>query len=138
MVLTYLPEKTESVVQILGLQLSAELTDILHGQAGNNAVFAVLKRPELFYLCLLHRLAFSRELLFVDDLEPLEGDDCAFAHEIDVLLVDGGRRVLSDLLKETIDDVKGYKGNHFLDQVVDCADNLFVLAQLALPDQVDN
>ena len=59
------------------------------------------------------------------------------AEEYHVLLVDlsGGHRL--DLLEEAIDRGQGQAWKNLLDQIVDHADHLFVLALLALPDEIN-
>ena len=67
-----------------------------------------------------------------------EGNRCALAQENDILFINRRRWLLSHLLKEAIDDANGDDRKHFLDQIVDGANNLLVFAQLTLPDHVDN
>ena len=128
MILAYLPEETEAVIHILRLQLCAQFARVVPCQVGNGLVLLLLELPHVLVLRIFLSLILLSELILAINVVSLERNDRTLTHENDILFINRWRWILLDLLKEAIYDVERDNGKHFLDEVVDGANDLFVLA----------
>ena len=136
-ILAHFPKEAESVVTGLSLEPGAELCGIvcrelgdllalLHDERSQEPILAVIRRPKL--------IAVSIEPMVK---APAKRNLRELAEEHHVLLVDlsGGHRL--DLREEAIYRGQGQARKNLLDQIIDHADHLFMLALLALPDEIN-
>ena len=136
-ILAHLPKEAEPVVTGLSLKPGAELCGITRRKLGDLLALTQDKfsyEPILAVICGPKLLAVSIEPVVE---APAKRYLRELAEENHVLLVDlsGGHRL--DLLEEAIYRWQSQARENLLDQIVNYADHLFVLALLALPDEID-